>query len=103
MVEVGDVKDSNTTESLRTHGVAHALSTAVDATTGFFYRHEEKIFVQRDIALPTGANHRRAKGRMRGIRDIPHLQAVESALKDIVADEPKVTIEESKTSGILRV
>ena len=103
MIEIGDVKDSDAAKPFGTHRIAHALPAAIEPATRLFNRHEQKILVQGDITLTTRANHRGAKRRARGIGDIPHLQSVEPTLEDVVADKPEVTVEESKTSRILRI
>src|SRR4030095_1878245 len=56
------------------------LGTAIEATVGHLHRHEEEIFVNRRIALPTRTYHRGQQGGLRRIRDVGDIDAIEVSL-----------------------
>jgi hypothetical protein len=60
-VEVADVEDAHAAEALGVHGTLRALHAAVDAAARLLHRHEEQVAVHRHVALPAGADERRAQ------------------------------------------
>ncbi len=55
-VNVRDVENSHTAESLIAHLLLNAFRSAVQTASCFLNRHEQKVLINRYIALTTGAD-----------------------------------------------
>src|SRR5689334_23785173 len=60
------VPDSDSAETLGADCVRNAARPAIESATSLLHRHEEKIFVERDISLTTRAHQRRSEERRVG-------------------------------------
>ena len=78
--DVGDVEDAQTAKSLLAHRVLHALAAAVEAAGESLARDEQKVLVDRHVALRRRAVVRRLERRVARIRDVPDLVAVVAPL-----------------------
>ena len=61
--------------------VAETLGTAIQPTVWHFYRHEQKIFVNRGVALSTRTDHRSQQAGLRWIGDVIDAHAIKISLK----------------------
>src|SRR2546423_680739 len=103
MIDVRHVEDADAAESLGADRVGYPSAGAVESAAGLLDRHEHQVFVDREIALAAGADHRRAKPGRAWVRDIPDLESVEAALIQVVPHEGQIGIEKCEIGRVLRV
>src|SRR5579883_3231472 len=68
----------------------------IEAGIGHFDRHEHQVFVDRNVALPAGTDHRRKQGGFRRITDIENIYTVKIALEKVVSLEGKIGVGEGE-------
>src|SRR3954470_18555890 len=91
--DVSDVEDADAAQTILAHRLWNALRAAIDARREILARDEEKILVDRHVALRRGAVIRRPECRLGRIGDVPDLIAAEAALDDVVAGEGEVRVD----------
>src|ERR1700735_5463356 len=71
-----------------------SLRAAIQTAIRHLYRHEEQIFVYRNIALPARAHQRSQQRSLRRIGDVINIHAVKVSLEKVVALKGQVRVGE---------
>ena len=119
VADVGNVKDTHASETLflRRRNVflfffwlvlvcllvcgwrslgRESLNAAIEPAIRHLDGHEHQIFVDRDVALPTGADHRGQQLGVRRVRDVKNIHAIKISLEEMAALEGKVGVRETQ-------
>src|SRR5262249_16320763 len=97
IIDVTDVEDPDTAETLLTDRVANARGSAINSAPCLLHRHEQEIAIDGHVSLPTRANHRRNESRLRGIFDRIHREPIEVAHDRVIVSERQVGIRKIKS------
>ena len=109
VLDVGDVENSHAAETVllrdwhpallfvawgRRRLGRKTLIAAIEASIRHFYRHEQQIFVNRNIALAAWANQRGQQCGLRRIGNVIDADPVKISLKKMIALECEVGVRE---------
>src|SRR6202521_3456268 len=83
IADVADVEDADTAQAIVAYGILDALRAAVEPSAVSLTGDEEKVFVNRHIALRCGAEVRRLQSGCARVRDVPHLITIVVALNRV--------------------
>ena len=92
MAGIADVDDADAAEALRAGVLLHALRATIEAAILRFPREEQQVLVHRDVVLLLRAAFRMDQARMEGIGNVPHREALEIALDEVIPLERHVGV-----------